>query len=274
MSMDRVFKEIEQAANERFKIMPTDYQKDGLWYCGECNTPKQAIADIAGVIYKPLCRCKCADIKANAEEHRKQLDNVRESCFDDPTDILSTFEVDDASNKIMAAFKRYADGFEKMLRENKGIVIFGDTGVGKTFAANCIANRVIDLGFTARSTSFRTIEAEIRDNNGNKSKVMKGLNSYDLLVIDDWGAERNTEWMYELVELVTDSRCRAKKPLIITTNISADELRNPTDIKIKRVVSRLYEMCAFVEYKGADRRRKKLIKDSGDIKSFLGLDEL
>ena len=92
---------------------------------------------------------------------------------------------------------------------------------------------------------------------GHKEEYLTTLNANDLLIIDDLGVERDAPIIYEMMYAVIDSRARAKKPLIITTNLTSNELKNDVD---KRIGSRLYEMCDFVECVGEDRRRKSLIK--------------
>ena len=92
---------------------------------------------------------------------------------------------------------------------------------------------------------------------------------YDLLIIDDLAAERNTEYMKEIVTTVIDERYRSGRPLIVTTNMTGQEMKNPADIGTDRILSRLFEMCDPVEVVGIDRRKEKLkkrIKQKGATK--------
>jgi DNA replication protein DnaC len=63
------------------------------------------------------------------------------------------------------------------------------------------------------------------------------------LILDDLGAERNSEFALEQVFSVIDSRYRSKKPLIITTNLTLDELKHPTDLAHSRIYDRILERC-------------------------------
>ena len=69
-----------------------------------------------------------------------------------------------------------------------------------------------------------------------------------------------------------DSRYRANLPLIVTTNLTREELLNPADLTYQRIFSRLFEMCVPLEVVGKDRRQKALREDMGKMKNLLGLE--
>ena len=75
--------------------------------------------------------------------------------------------------------------------------------------------------------------------------------------------------MNEQVMNVIDSRYRSKKPIIVTTNLTSEELKNPTEVAKQRIYSRLMEMCYPVEVKGTDHRKQKLRDDFGGLKELL-----
>jgi DNA replication protein DnaC len=104
-----------------------------------------------------------------------------------------------------------------------------------------------------------------------KQEYLDSLNNYPLLVLDDLSTERQTEYMLEIVYNVIDARYRAKLPLIITTNLTREELMNPADIRYKRIFSRLFEMCTPIEVEGHDRRHAALKNDIAATKQLLGL---
>lgn len=87
----------------------------------------------------------------------------------------------------------------------------------------------------------------------------------------DLGAERETEYMGEVVHNIIDNRYRAKLPLIITTNLTPDNLKNPTDIRKQRIYSRLLEMCIPVLVPGKDRRLQNNKENIDYMKSILGI---
>lgn len=106
-----------------------------------------------------------------------------------------------------------------------------------------------------------------------KQAYLDSLNAYDLIVLDDLGAERSTSYMTEVVYNVVDSRYRAGLPMIITTNLSGSDLLNPRDVAEQRVFNRILERCFPVEVRGPDRRVDAIKRDYSTMKKVLGLGE-
>ena len=77
-----------------------------------------------------------------------------------------------------------------------------------------------------------------------------------LLILDDFGMERGTEYGLEQVYSVIDSRYRSRRPLIVTTNLTLQQIQNPTDTAYARIYDRLLEMCAPVRFTGGNFRRE------------------
>ena len=77
---------------------------------------------------------------------------------------------------------------------------------------------------------------------------------YDLLIIDDLGAERNTEYALEQMFSIIDSRYRCNKPLIVTTNLKLNELKHPPDLARARIYDRILERCAPILFAGKNFR--------------------
>lgn len=76
-----------------------------------------------------------------------------------------------------------------------------------------------------------------------RNQFIDSLNKYSLLIIDDLGIERGTEFSLEQVFNVIDSRYRSKKPMIVTTNLTLDELKHPGDLAYARIYNRILECC-------------------------------
>ena len=74
------------------------------------------------------------------------------------------------------------------------------------------------------------------------------------LIIDDLGAERNTEYALEQMFSIIDSRYRCNKPLIVTTNLKLDELKRPPDLAHARIYDRILERCAPILFAGKNFR--------------------
>lgn len=246
----------------------SDYKKDGVLYCGTCNKPKEKKMSVLGkdIFIGQMCDCEKAEEekhKARIEEQRAKDEKARrqeiiecnrKKCFESQEQMNYTFDNDDKKNEISKIAKNYADKFEEL--NNTGLVLYGSVGTGKTYSACCIANALIDKGYKVLVTNFPKIANELQST-FEKQEYIDRLVGFDLLVIDDLASERRTEYMDEMVTNVIDSMYRNGKPVIITTNLTADEMVYSEDVNRQRIYSRLYEMCVFYEVKGDDRRKSK-----------------
>ena len=95
------------------------------------------------------------------------------------------------------------------------------------------------------------------------------MNEAKLLVIDDLGSERNTDYKMEQVFEVIDSRYGAKRPMVITTNLSLKQMHFEEDIRRKRIYERIYEVCFPVQFTGSSWRFEKASNDYDDVKDIL-----
>ncbi len=279
LDIEVVFNRFENLAAKAQPIEEGDYEVDGLMYCGKCNTPKQCEVELFGEIRKPFCVCKCKRERLDAEEAERQrwkrqqkVAKLRHMGFPESEMQGWTFAADDGSNaKISKIALNYVENFDEMRKRGKGLLLYGTVGTGKTFAAACISNALIDRGIPCLMTNFARLVNTIQGMYDGKQQYIDGLNKFDLIVIDDLAAERDTEYMNEIVFNIIDSRYRAGLPTIITTNLSAAEIKNPADMKRQRTYSRLLEMCVPVLVEGKDRRKEKLKADYADLNDLLGL---
>jgi DNA replication protein DnaC len=272
--MEKVIEQAQKTAN----IVEGDYLgEDNLYYCGKCHTRKQTIFRGLGDARLVRCLCKCESEEYEAEEKaRKQRELVmrlRKKGFPEQVMQEWTFANDDGSNpKMTSAMKNFVENFPTFREEGKGLLLFGSVGTGKTFLAACVANALISKGIPCLVTNFARISNEVQGMFEGKQQYYDNLNSFPLLVIDDLSAERKTEYMQEIVFNVIDSRYRANLPLIVTTNLTREELLNPANITHQRIFSRLFEMCTPIEVTGKDRRQAALREDIGKMKNLLGLE--
>lgn len=257
---------------------------DGLKYCGKCHTPKQVRIKILDREFVNSCICKCEAEKYNAEreaikqaEKRAEIEKNKSFCFPEKQCFEWRFENDNGENRdftfrIKNILKKYAENFPKMLSENRGILLYGNVGSGKSFAAACVANAVLDMGYTVHMTNFSRIINTLWGYSGSRQEYIDRIVSYDLLVIDDLSVERDTPYAKEIITSTIDARDRSGKPLIITTNLSDSELfGNSPELSKHRVYSRIAEMCIPVKYVGDDRRIKKMRESLAKYKEILGL---
>jgi DNA replication protein DnaC len=163
--------------------------------------------------------------------------------------------------KAVAQARRLADTFPVI---GQGLFLEGQPGVGKTHLAVAVLKQVIqtsgarglfydtrDLLRVIRSTydpSIRTTELEIL------RPVMKA----DLLVLDDLGAEKTSEWVEETMNLIVNTRYNERRATIFTSNyMDIPDDTDPNSLLFRigvRMRSRLHEMCEFIEMDGADYR--------------------
>ena len=271
--------ELESKVSENIKRENGDYEKDGLIYCGKCNTPKQARIEAFGKTYMPFCLCECAQKKeadreqAEKEKERNRMLEYRRSiAFSDSRLLSYRFENSDhADEHGEKVCQNYTEHFKEFRQVGRGLILYGNVGTGKTFLAACIANALIDAGYRCKVTSFSRIVNELQESFDNRQEVLDSLNDFDLIVFDDFAAERNTEYMKEQVFSIIDNRLRSQLPMIITTNLTAEDLKKPNDLEHQRIYSRLYEMCVPVEVIGEDRRKAKLREGFKDVSGLLGL---
>ena len=114
------------------------------------------------------------------------------------------------------------------------------------------ANALIARGIPALITSF----PRILNAGWDKREIAEQMRQYPLLVIDDLGAERESDYALETVYMVIDERYKARKPLIVTTNLTLEEICKPKSMDYQRIYDRILEMCVPVVFQGGSIRRK------------------
>lgn len=240
-----------------------DYTEDGLLYCGKCHTKKQCRVEYGGRVKIVSCLCKCKEEERDREEEERkkqeQLERIRQkrlSGIHDANIRGWTFDKDDGkAPDVMDKAKKYYSNWSKMYEDNIGLLLFGDVGTGKTFFAACIANALIDDGVPVMMTNFsKIINALSGFNIEDKNAYINSFNNYKLLIIDDLGVERQSDFAMEQVYNIIDNRYKNGQPVIVTTNISIEDIKNPADIKYKRIYDRILEMTIPIKVSGQSRR--------------------
>ena len=268
---------IERVAARTIGENETDYiNGDGLLMCGKCHTKKQFRGIFLGMekVVPSLCRCRAEELEKERQRHEREkmmrlASELRRTGIPESDMQGWTFANSDNENpRLIQAAKSYVDNFDKLKPFGKGLLLYGDCGTGKTYAAACIVNALIDNGRPCMMTNFSRVLNTLWSIE-KKQEYIDGFNQYDLIVLDDLGAERQSEYTAEQVFNVIDGRYRAKLPLIVTTNLSLREMTAPG--ANKRIYERLLERCHPVEVSGESRRRKKLKEEFSDMNKLLGL---
>ena len=181
-----------------------------------------------------------------------------------------TFARDNGINPEIKLAHNYVSNWEEMKANASGLLIWGDVGTGKSFFAGCIANALLEKGVPVLMTNFSRILNTLTGMHfEDRNQFINSLNRYSLLIIDDLGIERNSDFALEQVFNVIDSRYRSKKPLIITTNLTLSELNNAADIAHKRIYDRILERCIPVRINNRNIRQDNATANLKQAKRIL-----
>lgn len=164
-------------------------------------------------------------------------------------------------------FNRAAVDFAKNIFNLKvGAYFYGACGTGKTFLASIIAQEFMRAGKSAVFIKVPSLLDDIKatfDNNGNELKILDKLRAANLVVLDDFGMEKSTQWAGSTLCKVLDMRYdNPTGRTIVTSNLSLDELAEQLDNPEKeranlngsRIADRLSEICKPILLKGTTRR--------------------
>ena len=260
---------------------PEDYTGgDGLLYCDKCHKPKEAYfaPDKAAVFgrdrHPAECDCQRAarEEREAAEERRRHLDtveNLKRRGFPDPAMREWTFENDNGQNPQTDKARHYVENWERAYTGNVGCLFWGGVGTGKSYLAACIANALMEKEVPVYMTNFAAILNDLAASFEGRNEYISRLCRYPLLIIDDFGMERGTEYGLEQVFNVIDSRYRSGKPLIVTTNLTLDDLHNPEDTAHSRIYDRLLSMCVPVRFTGDNFRQETAKRKMESMKKLI-----
>ena len=175
-----------------------------------------------------------------------------------------TFKTFKTTRENETALKKaydYAINFNEYESKGKGLLFLGQVGTGKTHLTAAIANylmfeKVIPVKFGNVTTLLGEIKSSYSDEDAvSESDLIHMLSNTRLLIIDDLGKEKCTEWSNNIIYTIINNRYENYKPTIVTTNFSVKELENQIG---EASVSRLIEMCDGVKMDGFDFRKNKL----------------
>ena len=243
---------------------PEDYTgEDGLLYCGKCHTPKQFRMTVPPMEGRMLpCSCQCEQERLDrepaeqeAQRRRQAVADLKHKGFTDPAMREWTFANDSGKCPQMKHARFYVEHWEQMKMENIGYLLWGGVGTGKSYFAGCIANALMEQEIPVRMTNFAMILNDLTASFEGRNEYIARLCRAPLLILDDFGMERGTEYGLEQVYNVIDSRYRSRRPLIVTTNLSLQDLQHPQDTAHARIYDRLLEMCAPIRFSGENFRK-------------------
>lgn len=258
--IDKAAASMELAEDEY--IDPTD----GLVHCKKCGGQRQTVVPKFGKpgYFMPRCICRCQkeaeEQRKAAEERQCRMERIKRRKSQGLQDHYLynyTFANDNGQNPLMDKARAYVEHWEEAYRQNTGLLLFGDVGTGKSFFAGCIANALLDRDVPVLMTNFPTILNRLTGMfSEERAEFITSLGEYDLLIIDDLGVERSTDYAMEQMFFIIDSRYRSRKPMIITTNLKLVELKNPPDLAHARIYDRILERCAPILSAGKNFREE------------------
>lgn len=222
-----------------------------ITYCEVCGAQINMVINFLGKekVVPIICDCRKKEIKKQQllEEQKvlhQRIDLLISQGIMDKEFLKNNFENDNGSNiKIFNICKKYINKWEDMKKENIGIIFYGDVGCGKTFYASCIANELFKNGVSICITSFPKIIDKLMNFTEESKMLIEKVKTQSLLVIDDFGVERETEYVMEQMFKILDDRLRTGLPTIITTNLEIKQLEQPKTLAQRRIYSRILEMC-------------------------------
>lgn len=254
----------EQAGKKRIQLL-TDYgfPKDYLSPVYQCKDCKDT-----GYIGNEKCHCfKQAVVDIVYSQSNMKVAIARENFANFSYDYYSSNVIEPTTKmtprenieKVVDTCKEFIAKFDQ---EYGNLLIYGNTGVGKTFLANCIAKELLDSAHTViYLTAFQLFDIL------EKNKFDKGEDSFefqnqfeyildcDLLIIDDLGTELNNSFITSQLYLCINERFLRQKSTIISTNLTLDYINSNYS---ERIFSRIASNYALLKIVGEDIRLKKL----------------
>ena len=197
------------------------------------------------------------------EEEMRQSEEAAEKSLDDRRSYLRDARAKKWDSKVPPRWKDWtmtdlpkgfrhaannwiANGFPN----SQNLILSGPTGSGKTSMAYAIGKEIYLLGHKVKVWQSAELFDEMRSTDQSKT-VLDSVKNADLLIMDDLGSERKTEWVEERLFLIIDYRWQWKLPIIVTTNFNAEQL--PERVS-DRIVSRLMDDSTFIVVDGKDYR--------------------
>ena len=230
--------------------------------CGKEKTWRKAT--IMGAVIRVPIMCQCEvdleeEVKKQEEAKAKQERIERTLALSNLGERFKNASFDawvksPGTENCFEAVKQYAEDFSK--ETETGYCIYGRPGNGKSHLAAALVNRVIQRGYTAVFIEVPDLFSQIKatyGGEGSEDKIMRSLAVCNLLVLDDAGAEKPTDWVQEKFYQIINARYKNHLPVVITTNTK--DMAGLEDIIGFRAYDRVLEMCEPLKNNGESYRR-------------------
>ncbi len=228
--------------------------------CPHCDDTGWRPVEIDGVRRVVRCECWRARLAKRALDRAKIPPRYSRCGFDN----FVIYE-NEGLKRAFGKVRRFAEQFP-VRDPRRGLCIIGPHGVGKThLAVAALRHSIVDKGATGLYYETSRLLHEIRATYSAgqtlaESEVIRPVIEAELLVLDDLGKEKPSEWVFDTLNLVVDGRYNEDLLTIFISNFEdTPDHEDPDSLLVRvgsRIHSRLHEMCEFVEYDGADYRER------------------
>ncbi len=258
-------------------IFDGEYVNNGTIYCKKCNGKKSLEITLFNQKKTVRCLCSCEideDRKKREQqafiENQIKIDTLTKKSLIGEKYKNVTFENCNLGDntpdykKACSICADYCKNAKRNLKEGKGLYIFGEPGVGKTYLTACVANKLLQSNYSVLFSNEAQISAMVKctykyNSTENEDDVINKIASMDFLIIDDFGTEKffsngENTWFQNIIYQIINRRYNDLKPIIFTSNYSPSELI--IDRKLhEKTLDRICEICPnIIKIKGFNFR--------------------
>lgn len=210
-----------------------------------------------GYVGSTLCKCVLKRAKELSFAGLSAVMPINESKFENFSLDYYSGENKEAMEKIFISLKEYA---ENISLKSQSLLLFGETGLGKTHLSLAIAGAALEKGlgvvYSPVQNLIQKLEKEHFSYNSD-TPILDDVLECDLLIMDDLGTEFSTAYSQSLIYNIINTRILTAKPTIISTNLTMEELANKYH---NRVASRIIGSYGIKKFCGTDVRQQKKIE--------------